>query len=44
MTTVQFPAGVGKGLSSLHRVQTDSGVYPSSYPMSTGGKATVAWS
>jgi hypothetical protein len=35
-TGVLFPAGAGI-ISSHHRVQTDSGAHPASYPMCTGG-------
>jgi hypothetical protein len=35
---VRFTAGTGN-FSLLHRIQTDSGAYPPSHPMCTGGKA-----
>jgi hypothetical protein len=45
---VRFPAGAGN-FSLHHRVQTDTGAYPASYPMGTrgsfpGGKAAGLWS
>jgi hypothetical protein len=47
-SSVRFPAGDGN-FSLHHRVQTGSGAYPASYPMSTegslaGDKAVGAWS
>jgi hypothetical protein len=48
MIGVRFPAG-GRNSSLRHRVQTDSGAHPDSYPMGTGDsfpgdKAAGAWS
>jgi hypothetical protein len=33
---VRFPAGAGN-FSLLHRIQSDSGTHPASYPVGTGG-------
>jgi hypothetical protein len=37
MTGIRFPARA-KHTPLLHRVKTDSGAYPASYPMGTGGR------
>jgi hypothetical protein len=38
MIGFRFPAGIGN-FSLRHRVQTDSGAHPASYPMGTGGSS-----